>query len=424
MIYLWLAAFLTLAATAVLAALSRALLHVSPSQLERELERRGTLERGRWILDHLERVEWATAFLRTFGRISFFGLTLLMVVGIDGTLGLEDMALAAVISVVLVWMFTSVVAGGIARYAPDTVIASCLPALRGISVALYPLIWLGDRAELLVRRAAGSETREERQENELLSSIEDTQREGVIDEVSAAILENAVEFHDTTVGAVMTPRAAIRAMPYTDDLAAVRQALEAAGHSRVPVYNPDLDHVVGVLHVRDMVPYLGSAGDGFVLRPLLREPMRVPESKPVREQLLDFQRAKVHIAMVLDEYGGVTGLVTIEDLLEELVGEIRDEHEPPSADVPDLRLAAPGMAEVRGSTPVHELNEALGLTIPEDEAYETVAGFLLDRLGRIPEVGTLLQKHGARFEVLRASPTTVDQVRVTLLHENPDSDAE
>ncbi len=413
MILLGASAVLVLCGTAVLSVLSRALVQVSPSQLEAELEERHTLHRGRWILERLERVEWTVAFLRTFGRISFFAIVLVMATGLDGPLTLTALLIAGAVSAALVWMVTGVVAGGFARYAPAESIAKCLPLLHLSYSALYPLVWLASMVESLVRKGVGAGTAHARQGEELRRSIEDTQRQGAIDQVSASILENVVEFSDTTVGAVMTPRSSVKALPYLDDLAVIRSFIERVGYSRIPIYEGSLDRVVGVLYVKDLVPYLGRVTDGFVLRPLLKSPLNVPESKPLREMLIEFQRTKVHFAVVVNEYGGVSGIVTMEDVIEELVGEISDEHERAAGDVPELRVISDGVVEVRGRLPIYELNEAIGTDIPQDEGFETVAGLVLARLGHFPEKGATLTTDGAAFEVLRATPTTVDLLRVT-----------
>ena len=145
---------------------------------------------------------------------------------------------------------------------------------------------------------------------------------------------------------------------------------------------------------------------------VLRQPMRVPESKPIQEQLRDFQQSKVHVAIVVDEFGGTAGLVTIEDILEELVGEIRDEHEPASDSAPTLWTAADGAIEASGHAPVADLNAALALEIPEDDGYETVAGFVLSRFGSIPRAGDAFTESGMRFTVLEATPAAVQRIRV------------
>jgi putative hemolysin len=164
--------------------------------------------------------------------------------------------------------------------------------------------------------------------------------------------------------------------------------------------------------VKDLVRWIGADARDFKLRPLLRQPIRVPESKRVSELLREFQRGKVHMAIVVDEYGGTAGLVTIEDVLEEIVGEIRDEHDTGDAGEPAVREAAPGVLEADGRFPIAELNARLETQVPEDEGFDTIAGFVLDRLGCVPETGAVVESAGVRVRVLAATPTTVTKVAI------------
>jgi CBS domain containing-hemolysin-like protein len=408
------AAIAILVAVSVLAALSRSLLEVSETALERELEARGRLERGRWVVGRLAQVEWAVAFARTAGRIGFTVIVLALVAGFDEPLTPARLAIAWVVAVAALWLLTTAAAGAFARHAPARVIASFLPTLRIFYVLLAPFRLVADLVDGLVARilgVSGTGGAEERAEDELASAIEETQRHGLIDEQAAAILENAVEFGDTTVGAVMTPRPAIEGIEYTDDIAAIRDFARRSGHSRIPVYRGSLDHVDGILYVKDLVPLLGADAAGFRLRPFLRAPQRVPESKPLREQLRDFQQSKVHFAVVVDEFGGTSGILTIEDVIEELVGEIRDEHEPATDVHPVALRAADGWIEASGRLPIGDLGAALDAELPEDEGYETVAGFVLARFGSIPRRGDAFESQGIRFEVLEATPSAVIKVR-------------
>lgn len=402
----------TLVVVSVLAALGRSLVEVSESALARELESRGRYERGRWILGRVAQVEWAVAFARTVGRIGFTVLVIAVVGGFEEPLTPLRLLASWAAAVLAMWLFATVVAGAFGRHDPAGVIATFLPTLRILYVLLAPVRAVADAVDAVVGRRVGSADSAERQEEEFASAIEDTQRQGIIDEQAAEMLENVVDFGDTTVGAVMTPRPKVEGIAYTDDLAAIRDFARRSGHSRIPVFRESLDHVEGILYVKDLVPLLGAAADGFRLRPFLRAPVRVPESKPLREQLRDFQQSKVHIALVVDEFGGTAGIVTIEDVLEELVGEIRDEHEPVTDALPVLRDAGDGWFDAEGRVVVHDLNAAVGLEVPEDEGFETVAGLVLARLGRIPRTGDWFIAHGARFEVTEATPTSVRRVRV------------
>ncbi|HUB27021.1 MAG TPA: transporter associated domain-containing protein, partial [Tepidisphaeraceae bacterium] len=182
--------------------------------------------------------------------------------------------------------------------------------------------------------------------------------------------------------------------------------------SRLPVYEGTLDRIVGILFARDLIKFLGR-NVPFQMRSAIRPATFVPETKPLRDLLTEFRQQKMHIAIVLDEYGGTAGLVTIEDVLEELVGEIADEHEPVEPAM--LKRLADGVAEADARLPVSELNRQLALTLPENAGYETVGGFLSTSLGRIPEKGVVYEAEQARFTVLDAEPRKVNRVKIELL---------
>src|SRR5438105_5191738 len=162
-------------------------------------------------------------------------------------------------------------------------------------------------------------------------------------------------------------------------LAEVKSTLEESGHSRIPVYDGTLDHIVGILYARDLLKHLGLPPDKFDIRSAIRPAIYVPETKPLRDLLNDFRLQKVHIAIVLDEYGGTAGLVTIEDILEELVGDISDEHEPSEPAM--LRRIDDQVWEADARIYLDELNRQVGLSIPEDQGFDTLGGFLSTKLG-------------------------------------------
>jgi CBS domain containing-hemolysin-like protein len=410
--FLSLLAALVLAVTTLLQAINLALLHLSDGTLERRLAAAGRLERNRWIFDRKASVDHAVAFLRTMGRIGFFTLVLMEVVGADQVIVWRDVVIAFVAAALLLWLFTSVISSAIARYAAVGLISGTLPLLAVMDLLLRPLTVLARVLDEAVKRLVGAPADGEDAEEELLRSIEDTERQGGIDPTSAQMMENVVEFSDTLVGSIMTPRTAIEGLEYTDDLAVIRGFIHEEGHSRIPVFEESLDHVIGILYVKDLVRWIGKDASDFRLRPLLRPPVRVPETKRVSELLPEFQRGKVHLAIVVDEYGGTAGLVTIEDVLEEIVGEIRDEHEPVDTAEPGLRELAPGQLEADGRCTIAEVNARLETRLPEDDGYDTIAGFVLSMLGRVPETGATLESHGIRLRVLAATPTAVQRVAI------------
>jgi CBS domain containing-hemolysin-like protein len=368
------------------------------------------------VLDRLNEASHAVALFRTVGRVVVFALVLVAFEGFGETSRITWPGLigTALVSIALVWFFTSVVASAIARHATYSIIAASLAFIRLSLIVVGPLLAAVGFVDEVVRRLTGANLREDEKEEELLNSIEDSRREGEIDPVAATLLQRAVVFGQTTVASVMTPRTDIEAFELTDDLAAIRTQLAESGHSRVPVYEESLDQIVGILYVRDLVRFFGDSASDFRLRSMLREPLRVPETKPLGELLRDFQLAEVHMAVVVDEYGGTSGICTIEDVLEEIVGEIHDEHEPADEQPPLMVPAGDGRFEADGRVSISEVNERLGLSLPEDGDFDTVAGYLLDRFGRVPATGEREESPEATFVIIAAGPTKIDRVAIEM----------
>jgi CBS domain containing-hemolysin-like protein len=257
------------------------------------------------------------------------------------------------------------------------------------------------------------EQMEQEIEQEILSVVEEGAKEGVVDPEERDMIESVISFRDTTVGQSMTARRDIIALPIGASLDQVKNVVEESGHSRIPVYEGNLDHIVGVLYARDLLKHLGEPPEKFDIRGAMRPPFFVPATKPLRDLLSDFRVQKVHIAIVLDEYGGSAGVVTIEDVLEELVGEISDEHEPGEPAM--LRRLNDHTAEADARMYVDQLNRLLGLDLPEDAGYETLGGFVSNTLGRIPQTGATFEHGRARYTILEAEPQRVKRVRIELL---------
>jgi len=173
------------------------------------------------------------------------------------------------------------------------------------------------------------------------------------------------------------------------------------------------------LYIKDLVPYLDEDATDFKLEPILRQPIFIPETKLVSELLRDFQQNEVHMGIVIDEYGGTAGLVTIEDVLEELVGEIHDEHEPDSEDDPQLISIDETHAEADGRFHIDDLNERLGLDVPEDDDFDTIGGFLLARLGHVPKQGETVEAYNAKFTTITATRTHIQRVAIELKNDIP-----
>ena len=222
------------------------------------------------------------------------------------------------------------------------------------------------------------------------------------------LLQSVVEFGDTLVREVMTPRPDIVAIKSTATLGDLRALFADQQYSRIPVYKESLDEIVGVVFVRDLVTLSGTASDDQVIEGLRRPAYVVPETKRVAELLKEFQRQQVQSAIVHDEYGGTAGLVTIEDLLEEIVGEIRDEYDEESEPIVD---EGDGSFVFAGTVGVDDAAERLQIDI-ERQGFETVGGYLLARLGRVPRVGERLKVDDVQVEILEGERRRVQRVRM------------
>jgi CBS domain containing-hemolysin-like protein len=232
--------------------------------------------------------------------------------------------------------------------------------------------------------------------DELRMLVEQSQEQGAIESTDAELLEAVFEFSEKNAREVMTPRTDIVAMPVGASLDDAIAMVEATRFSRYPVYEESIDQVVGMLHVKDLLGALHEELDSFVVRDIMRSIHVVPGSREVEEVLADFKKLKEHMAIVLDEYGGTAGLVTMEDLLEEIVGEILDEYD----ETIEMRtpLAADGLTLVPGAKSIRDVNEAFDLTVTESD-YTTIGGYVFGALGRLPVVGDRITGGGATFTV-------------------------
>jgi len=333
-----------------------------------------------------------------------------------GWLGIVEAAVGGMIVLwfALVWLPT-----GIARLWADPFVLHSWPLWKLVAVLLAPSVWGAELLTALFRRLSGRKIQrptEESLEEEILTIVSEGEREGLLEEDAREMIEGVIELGDVTVAKIMTPRTDMVSMhvdlPWDD----VMQLAITAGHTRIPAYNRSPDDIVGILHAKDLLVELAKP-DPHARQPwqeLLRKPFFVPETKPVDELLQEFQRSRNHIAVVLDEFGGVSGLVTIEDALEEIVGEIADEHD--ADDSQGIKQLGEHAAEALARVRIHELNERLGLSLPEDEHFDTIGGFVFHELGRIPNVGEELIWQDVRIKVLEATRRRIDRVKIQILN--------
>jgi len=296
-------------------------------------------------------------------------------------------------------------------------VATPIGFLQGL---LSPIVWLVSRiSAVLVRLLGGTEKPQGGylSTEELKVLVETGSERGDIEEEEKEMITGVIELGDKQVHEVMVPRIGIRAVNVDDPLDEVLDTIIAAGHSRLPVFEESLDNIVGILYAKDLLPYLkgnGRNGGSINIREIARPPVYVPESKPVDDLLHEMQVAKRHIAIVVDEYGGTAGLVTMEDVVEEIVGEIEDEYDNEDSSVEEASTDAEIAYRLDGRVSMDDLRDLFDLSDDDEEdedAYDTVGGFVVHRVGRIPLPGTEIPfRDDVRIVVEAAEPRRVARV--------------
>jgi putative hemolysin len=302
---------------------------------------------------------------------------------------------------------------------------------------LWPIVWGVTRLSAVLVRLLGGKEKPQGgylSTEELKMLIETGSEQGQIEEEEKEMIHGVIELGDKRVHEVMVPRIGIRAINVDDTLDEVLDMIIRAGHSRLPVFEESLDNIVGILYAKDLLPYL--KGDGLShgdidVRKLVRAPVYVPESKPVDDLLHEMQVAKRHIAIVVDEYGGTAGLVTMEDVVEEIVGEIQDEYDSEDPMVEDLSTDEEEIFRIDGRVSMDDLRDLFDLTDddePDEDAYDTVGGFVVHRVGRIPLPGAEIPfRDRIDIRVDAAEPRRVAKVvasRQRLLGEGEEAESE
>jgi putative hemolysin len=325
----------------------------------------------------------------------------------------DDLALAIVIAFVsyLSLVFGELVPKSIALRANEAYALLVARPLRTLAWLARPLIWFLTRSSNVVLRPLGDSTSfsESRlSPEELQQLVEEAGKTGALDEGTSEIASRALDFGGLTAEDVMIPRNRVVGIPRGAAPAEVRRVLLEEGHSRMPVYDGTLDDIVGYITARDVLS-VAWEGDLVVLDDILRPPLFLPATIPAVRVLKELQRRRMRLAFIVDEHGGLAGLVTLEDLVEELVGELFSEDEEPDEPV---RKDADGSALVRGSLSIRDANRLLDLDLPEGDTWSTVAGLVVSLAGGIPSQGARVRIEDVLLEVVEASPRSVTAVRI------------
>lgn len=249
-------------------------------------------------------------------------------------------------------------------------------------------------------------------EEEIYDFIEASEEEGLVNEEESEMLRSIFSLRTTIVREVMVPRTEMACVTVE---ATVRELLDTiidCGHSRIPVYEQTIDNVIGLLYAKDLLKYWGNPENTVSVRSIMRPPYFIPESKNLEELLQEFKRKRIHLAIVIDEYGGTSGLITIEDLLEQIVGDIQDEYD---SEESLLFVNTDGSVTADGRLPVEELEEHFGISI-ECDKFDSVGGLVFYLTGKIPAIGDTIEGAGLHLKILDADPRRVKKVAITRLN--------
>ena len=323
--------------------------------------------------------------------------------------------IALAIGLVMAGIFRQFIPRLISLRNPEGKVLRLLPLLRPFYRALAYAAEPWHRSFDRMRKQdeleeALSEEEEEAIGDDIEALIDVGEAEGIIEEEERELIQSAIEFGDTRVGEVMTPRTEIIALPKTASIRDARNLIIESKHSRLPVYREQIENVEGMIYVRDLLPSLAAGKADSPITPFIRPVYFVPETKPVSKLLEEMQKAHVYLSMVIDEYGGVAGLVTIEDILEEIVGEIEDEdisHEEPE----EIVASGDGAYEVLGGVEIGKIERLFGMEIEADD-FTTIAGLVIAEKGSLPRAGEQLAFRGIEVEVLEADEKRIGRLRL------------
>lgn len=319
---------------------------------------------------------------------------------------------ALLIMVAVIALFRQIIPKMITHGNPERILLGMLPFFsNGYGV----LRWLSSPLVAVLRLTYASRDRniaesqdEEATEEEIQAYVGLGEEEGIIEEEESELILSALEFGDTLAREIMTPRMEIVAIEESSTLADLKKLMISSKHSRLPVYRGSIDHIVGVVYLRHVLAYLEEGRLEDPITPLINRPMFVPATKRVLELLKEMQRDAEHLAIVVSEFGAVSGLVSMEDLVEEIVGEIRDEDEQLQT---DLIREAEGSYVVGGRVEIDRLEDALGVDLGDPDA-STVSGLVVGHLGRVPAAGETVILNGMQVEIVSAGRRRIHSLRV------------
>ncbi|MCS5421326.1 MULTISPECIES: hemolysin family protein [Psychrilyobacter] len=330
----------------------------------------------------------------------------------------DAIAIATVSMTIVVLIFGEITPKIVAKTYSKKISGIVIGPIYLLSIVTLPIIKLLIFVTKVISRMMGVDIRHENlmiTEEEIKSYINVGKAEGVIEEEEREMIHSIIEFGDTAAKEVMTPRTSIFMLDGESTIDEVWDEIIQSGYSRIPVYGEDLDEILGILYVKDLLILAKKGTTDIPLKSILREAYFVPDTKSIVEILGEFKSKYVHMAIVLDEYGGTVGLATIEDLIEEIIGEIKDEYDLHEED--EIEKISESKYKVDARINIEDLNKELGLNIPESEDYESLGGYVLDILGRVAEVEDVVELEGLKMKVLEIDKMRVVKILIEISEE-------
>lgn len=343
-------------------------------------------------------VEFATSFSRTVAPVIAFSIITVLHI-VFGELAPKSLAIQRPVAMTM----------GIAF------------PLHVFYLVFRPFIWLLNGLANLVLKAFGLSTlgshEASHSSEELQYLLEQGKESGALDTNEHELIKNVFDFNERLVKTIMVPRTKISGIELTAHHDELLDTLIKEGYSRVPVYDETIDKIVGIVHAKDILPLL-TENKEIVLKDIIRKPYFVPETKKINDLMSELQQKRIQIAIVLDEFGGTAGMVTLEDIVEELVGEIQDEYD---EEKPIVEKVSDFEFIVNASANIYDVNEYLPHDLPEDGDYDTVAGLVSDLFGKIPDVGERNEFHGYDFTILKKTEQNIESVKLELVINQEDA---
>lgn len=321
-------------------------------------------------------------------------------------------SVSTAVTTIVVLIFGEVSPKSIAKESPEQLAMFSAPFLQLLVIVLTPFNYLFGLWKKMLSKLIKSENNSSITEEELLTIVAEAQQEGGIDEQESMLIRSAIEFSEQEAKDILTPRIDIEGVSTEASKEEIAKVFVETGYSRLPLYEESMDHIIGVIYQKDFYNYIYHTDKEITS--IVRPALFIPESKKIGELLKELQYKKSHIAIVLDEYGGTTGIVTMEDILEELVGEIWDEHDEVTH---EIEKVSDTEYLVLGSTNLEDLFEMLDKEKDEDMEVLTVSGWVMELLGKIPEKGDKFEFENLQVSVLEMDEKRVEKIRIIIIED-------